>query len=214
MNSGVSPELKKVREAGAYSPVDMGSARCLVLLLVLSVATEVVCAQTCNPVHNTALLYFSREIATSGTAFRTWIEGTNCCSWTGVTCDSSGNVISLVVSNSDIPTVSPTGQNYTIASALGNLDSLVAMNISNIGLPGSLSQTLGTLTKLQNMTIDGCNLDGPIPDSFCNLVALKTFVLRNNLLTSYPDCFKKRPSITTLDLTGNKFDANDVPKRP
>ncbi|KAL2608384.1 hypothetical protein R1flu_026957 [Riccia fluitans] len=156
------------------------------------------------------LLYFSREIATSGTAFQTWTEGSNCCTWTGVTCDGSGRVTKLIVVNADIPTVSPGGQTYVIASSLGNLDSLLEMNITNIGLPGNLSPTLGTLTGLQSMTIDGCNLDGAIPDSFCSLNALQKFVIRNNLLTSYPDCFNNKPSITVMDLTGNNFNG---PKR-
>ncbi|KAL3676300.1 hypothetical protein R1sor_026248 [Riccia sorocarpa] len=192
----------------------MDPARLLALLLLLLIATEETVAQTCNPRDSDALLYFADEIATSGPTFKTWIPGSNCCQWDGIVCNSAGSVVSLIVGHPDIPTISPSGQDYVIASSLGSLDDLEVMNITNMGLPGSLSPTMGTLSKLQTMYIDGCNVVGAIPDSLCNLVALKTLVMRNNLFTSYPDCFKNRPSITTFDFTGNKFDAGDVPKRP
>ncbi|KAL3676297.1 hypothetical protein R1sor_026245 [Riccia sorocarpa] len=191
---------------------EMASSRFLVLMLVLSVAAEMGYAQTCSDTDNAGLLYFSREIAVSGSAFATWVEGTNCCGWAGVVCDSSGRVTSLVVNNTDIPNVAPSGQDYVIASALGNLDSLTELKIVNIGLFGNISPIIGTLSRLQTMYIDGCNLEGAIPPSYCNLGSLTTFVMKNMLLSSYPDCFNNKPSITTIDLTGNKF--TGAPKRP
>lgn len=190
----------------------MGHARFWTLLLVLSVAAEVTYAQTCSATDSTALLYFSRELWQVGNAFTTWQEGTNCCQWAGVTCNGGGRVIGLTITQADIPTAPPAGEPYVICSGLGDLGALESLNMTNIGLNGKLPTTLGGLSSLQTMVIDGCNLIGPIPAEFCKLSKLSTLVLRNNLLDSYPSCIDSLGSITTIDLTNNKF--GGAPKRP
>ncbi|BBN19313.1 hypothetical protein Mp_8g09600 [Marchantia polymorpha subsp. ruderalis] len=189
-----------------------GYTKVWTLLLVLSVAAKATQAQTCSATDQSALLYASREIVLSGKAFMTWLDGTNCCTWEGVTCNSAGRVEALTIVSADVPAPPPTGPTYTICSGLADLNSLRNLTIVNVALNGDLPTTIGGLTNLQVMNIDGCNLVGAVPAEVCKLSGLSTLILKNNLLDSYPDCINSMGSLSTIDLTGNKF--GGAPKKP
>jgi Leucine-rich repeat (LRR) protein len=88
---------------------------------------------------------------------KTWIGPDPCASpsWQGVVCDSAGEVVSIVLSNS--------GLVGTISPSLANLTSLSNLVLSGNALTGSIPPELTSLTSLKTVDVRNNNLGGPLP---------------------------------------------------
>lgn len=189
-----------------------GLVRFAALCLLLSVCAEVVTAQvpTCSATDGAALLYFYRELVFARSEFKTWVDGTNCCTWQGVGCDSNGNVNNLTIVNSEPVLPEPTGSTYFIGSGLIGLESLTYLLIRNVAFNGAIPTSWSTLTTLTHIELDGCNINGPLPYQLCLLTGLNYFSFPNNLLSGALDpCllspFSTFPSLKYYNVTGNSF---------
>ncbi|GAU28350.1 hypothetical protein TSUD_256780 [Trifolium subterraneum] len=144
----------------------------------------------------------------------TWKNGTNCCSWHGVSCDTvSGHVIGL---------------NLGCESLNGTFPGLIYLDLSNHKLFGSLPNWLLDIDSLQflglshnmftsmdqfirnqwlqDLDISFNLLAGDIPLSICNKSSLAYLNLAHNKLTGIiPQCLANLSSIQVLDLQMNKF---------
>ncbi|XP_028550161.1 receptor-like protein Cf-9 homolog isoform X5 [Dendrobium catenatum] len=80
----------------------------------------------CVEAESTSLLQLKQGF--SYFLFNTWIPGTNCCNWEGVTCDEWSRVISLDLSNQ--------GLDGEIPPTIGQLTSLQVLNMSHNYLTG------------------------------------------------------------------------------
>ncbi|CAI0447560.1 unnamed protein product [Linum tenue] len=102
-----------------------------------------------------------------------WNEGTDCCSWEGVTCDSStGRVVDLDISCQQMDGSSPPDVGYyyfphlrglnlaynhfngsTISSAIAKLTDLTRLNLSHTGFSGEIPSEFSHLKKLVSLDL-------------------------------------------------------------
>ena len=88
---------------------------------------------------------------------KTWIGPDPCASpsWQGVSCDSTGAVVSILLMNS--------GLVGTISPSLANLTSLGTLILSGNALTGPIPLELTSLTSLKTVDVSNNDLDGPLP---------------------------------------------------
>ncbi|XP_028550160.1 receptor-like protein 3 isoform X4 [Dendrobium catenatum] len=107
----------------------------------------------CVEAESTSLLQLKQGF--SYFLFNTWIPGTNCCNWEGVTCDEWSRVISLDLSNQ--------GLDGEIPPQLGNLLQLETFDLSVNKLSGMIPQELVSLHFLDYLNLSYNKLIGKIP---------------------------------------------------
>ena len=101
---------------------------------------------------------------------------TNICStWTGVRCDERG-----AVKNITLPGLSLHG---SIPSALGQVTSLQAIDLSNNAIGGTLPSQLSGLQLIQNINLQGNSIGGTIPNSLSTLTGLTSLNIGGNSVT-------------------------------
>ncbi|XP_020982733.2 receptor-like protein 54 [Arachis duranensis] len=185
-------------------------------------------SHSCHPEESSALFHFKTQLITNTTFFdgwyehecpnaypkmRTWENGTDCCSWMGVTCDSlSGHVIGLDLSCSalvgDIP------------SQISHLSKLQSLDLSwNSGLKWketTWKRMLQNATVLREIVLDETDMFSislnPL-SKWSFSFSLVTLSLRNTgirgYLTSHILCL---PNLYELQLYGNGNIQVHVPK--
>mmetsp|Transcript_15801 Transcript_15801/g.26486 ORF Transcript_15801/g.26486 Transcript_15801/m.26486 type:complete len:674 (-) Transcript_15801:90-2111(-) len=150
-----------------------------------------------------------------------WDESTPVCDWKGITCDSSGNLESVQVTNE--------GLQGTLPQSFGDLSTLVHLYLSSNQFTGSIPSNIKSLSKLKTLDVSFNNLGGQIPfplssamESFhvghnklsgnlptsfaAGTSNLKIFDVKyNRLIGTLPDSNKGLAVIETLDLSNNKF---------
>jgi Leucine-rich repeat (LRR) protein len=120
------------------------------------------------------------------------------CNWTGVTCDSRGRLIWLLLPNSNL--------NGIISPAVGNLSALVRLDLQSNQLSGSIPPELGMLSQLKELNLNINLLDGLIPDVLGLLRSLTYLSLSgNNLTGSIPEALCNCSSLTYIDLRTNSL---------
>ncbi|TYJ38681.1 hypothetical protein E1A91_A04G008700v1 [Gossypium mustelinum] len=148
-----------------------------------------------------------------------WKEGTDCCSWDGVTCDHlNAHVIALDLSCSWLYGNFPSNTtlfllphlqklnlahndfNYSkIPSEFGRFTSLFFLNLSR-------TRSLGNLFQLTHLDFSMNQLSGQIPRSFGNLLQLTHLDLSwNQLSGQIPRSLGNLLQLTHLDLSGNQL---------
>ncbi|CAO2832227.1 unnamed protein product [Amaranthus hypochondriacus] len=105
-----------------------------------------------------------------------WNQSTECCLWSGVTCDNSTyRVIGLNLKYFNII------GGIDNSSSLFRLHFIKSLDLSNNDIKGSIPSLMGNLTLLEHLDLSGNQFSGPIP-SFSLMKNLKTLDLsRNNL---------------------------------
>lgn len=126
----------------------------------------------------------------------------NCCTWTGVTCDNSTALSTRVISL-ELGSKRLTG---TLCDSLAGLNQLRILNLSHNFLHGSLPTNLFRLQKLEVLDLSNNNLVGRIPEEihlpsiwYVNISKNSFFGLMDNNLC------KTSPHIQYLDLSVNSF---------
>ncbi|KAI6148341.1 RNI-like protein [Pisolithus tinctorius] len=97
-----------------------------------------------------------------------WSQNLNFCTWTGVTCDTSGRVSSLALTYPGVPA--------TLPNEIGALSDLQV------------------LTVVGGNTIPA----GSLPESFVNLTAMTTLHLESTAITALPDTLFSSPGLTNI----------------
>ncbi|KAJ7545672.1 hypothetical protein O6H91_08G005400 [Diphasiastrum complanatum] len=208
----------------------------LVLIVASTSLSTVGCnaaAAACRAGDRQALLSFKEGFNDSRNILATWVNGTDCCGWVGVECDSSGRVVSLTVQgpifDNGLPFVRKSSFFGKAGASLGSLAALQALELSFVNFAGSpipdefgklvnlkslrlesthfgggLPKAMGKLVKLENLRIVDNSLPHPLPVEFCQLTQLQTVDVEINQITgSLPSCLNAWKNVTALTFSRN-----------
>ncbi|CAN6351129.1 unnamed protein product [Urochloa humidicola] len=120
-------------------------------------------------------------------------------SWTGVTCDE-GSRIRVISLN-----LSGMGLSGSISPEIASLTALTNISFANNNLLGSIPD-LGNLNKLERLHLQENKLFGLVPQTLGTMNALRELLLYNNSLSGpVPDNLLNKPGLTYKFLPGNLF---------
>ncbi|XVF77048.1 hypothetical protein PTKIN_Ptkin14bG0008600 [Pterospermum kingtungense] len=155
-----------------------------------------------------------------------WKQGTDCCSWDGVTCDNiTSRVIGLDLSCSWLHGTIPSNgslfrlphvqklnlahnhfNSSKMSSKFGEFASLVYLNLSASVFAGKIPTALGSLLKLDYLDLSYNNLSGQIPIAMGSLSNLNYLDLSyNNLSGQIPIAMGSLSNLNHLDLSYNNL---------
>ncbi|ESW12370.1 hypothetical protein PHAVU_008G106500 [Phaseolus vulgaris] len=109
----------------------------------------------------------------SQTLLSSW-DGNTSCSWLGISCDYSGSVSNINLTNIGL---SGTLQTLNFSS----LPNILTLDMSLNSLSGSIPPQIGVLSKLTHLDLSLNHLTGPIPSEITHLVNLHFLHLVNNV---------------------------------
>ncbi|XP_047260020.1 receptor kinase-like protein Xa21, partial [Capsicum annuum] len=96
-----------------------------------------------------------------------------------------------------------------ISNEIGNLSSLLFLDISENNLVGSIPITIGNLRNLQRFDLSNNKLTGFIGDHICKFQHLGEIYLGQNQLSgSFPNCLGNITSLREVHLGSNKLSSN------
>ncbi|CDY15822.1 BnaC02g34410D [Brassica napus] len=150
------------------------------------------------------LCFRPSESQTPLTCHPHWLANDNCCSWTGITCNSSftGRVTKLELGNKKL--------SGTLSESLGNLDQIKVLNLSRNFIKNSIPLSILTSPTLQTLDLSFNDLSGEIPQAL-NLPSLQSLDLStNNFNGSLTRSIGNLSSLVRLDVSWNSF-SGEIP---
>ncbi|KAH7543849.1 hypothetical protein JRO89_XS15G0031300 [Xanthoceras sorbifolium] len=103
----------------------------------------------------------------------------------------------------DVSFTSFSGQ---LPDSIGNLKSLIYLNLYDCNFIGSVPRSLSNLTELAFLNVASNNFSGHIPSSISNLEQLSSFSLDyNNFTGEIPDLFVNLTQLSYLDFSNNQL---------
>ena len=189
-----------------------------------------VTSTTCHVDDETGLLGFKSSITADPSGIlSSWKPGSDCCTWSGITCLFGSRVTSLsLMGQSSKPNSFLSGPISPSLSKVKFLDGLYLQNLRNIsgpfpdflfGLPelkfiyiennklsGRIPGSIGNLTGLSALSLSGNQFSGPIPSSISQLTGLTQLNLGGNSLTGpIPNEIQKLKNLTLFSLDRNQL---------
>ncbi|XP_010273915.1 PREDICTED: LRR receptor-like serine/threonine-protein kinase ERECTA isoform X2 [Nelumbo nucifera] len=127
------------------------------------------------------------------------------CSWRGITCDNvTFNVVALNLSGLNL--------GGEISPAIGDLKSLLSIDLRENLLSGQIPDEIGDCSSLKSLDLSFNNIYGDIPFSISKLKQIEFLILKNNqLIGSIPSTFSQIPNLKILDLAQNKL-SGEIPR--
>ncbi|XP_027941372.1 receptor-like protein 54 [Vigna unguiculata] len=169
----------------------------------------------CDPHDNLALLHFKASLTINNYAYNchevyptigTWENGTDCCSWSGVTCHPiSGHVIAL-----DLPCAGLQGQ-ITANSTLFSLSHMQSLNLAFNNFSSSqIPSTIGDLVSVTHLNLSSSNFEGEIPPRISHLSKLQSLDLSDEFRLKWEEGTWKRMLQNATGLRVLVLDYNDL----
>ncbi|KAF8402188.1 hypothetical protein HHK36_013140 [Tetracentron sinense] len=187
-------------------------------------------AGKCHVDDETGLLAFKSGIAYDPSGMlQSWKAGTDCCTWSGVTCLVGNRVTRLsLYGQPEDPKSFLSGTISSSLSKLRYLDGIYLQNLRNITgtfpellfdlpvldfvyiennkLSGQLPIKIGRLSRLGALSFAGNWFSGTIPSSISELTQLGQLKLSRNLLSGeIPDGIRRLKNLNVLNLDGNRL---------
>ncbi|RYR05984.1 hypothetical protein Ahy_B06g085795 isoform B [Arachis hypogaea] len=127
------------------------------------------------------------------------------CVWRGITCDNvTFNVVALNLSGLNL--------DGEMSPAIGNLKSLVTIDLKENRLSGQIPDEIGDCSSLQSLDLSFNEIRGDIPFSISKLKQLENLVLKNNqLIGPIPSTLSQIPNLKILDLAQNNL-SGEIPR--
>jgi len=169
----------------------------------------------CHPHDNLALLHFKASLTINIThnyyyyvyrSIETWENGTDCCSWSGVTCHPiSGHVIAL-----DLACAGLQGE-ITANSTLFGLSHMQSLNLAFNNFSNSqIPSTIGELVSLTHLNLSSSNFQGEIPSQISHLSKLQSLDLSDEFRLKWKEGTWKRMLQNATGLRVLVLDYNDL----
>ncbi|XLU21938.1 hypothetical protein S245_058004 [Arachis hypogaea] len=192
------------------------------LLVLMMFHFACLSSHSCHPYENSALLHFKTQLITNTTFYentyyehlcpnlypkmRTWDNGTDCCSWMGVTCHSvSSHVIGLDLSCSALV------GNIHPNSTLFYLTHLQTLSLAYNSIYGSeLPSQFGGFVSLTHLNLSYCAFKGDIPSQISHLSKLQSLDLSWNFALSLKETTWKKLLQNTTSLREVVLDETDM----
>jgi len=124
----------------------------LALLPLLSLLSPTSCV--CIEQDKISLLKFVQGLSQDSGLSTSWRNGTNCCTWKGITCDADGAVTEISLASM--------GLEGRISPSLGNITSLLSLNLSCNSLSGGLPAELLWSRSMVVFDVSFNNLNGDL----------------------------------------------------
>ncbi|KAF3786961.1 Receptor-like protein 12 [Nymphaea thermarum] len=159
-----------------------------VLVIVFFLAQAAQVAALCLPNQSSALLEFKQGLFfPQSDALGSWRNGTDCCSWSGVTCNSStGFVIFLqlsgVTASSPSARTRPNSSNFS--DSLFDLRHLRLLDLSYNQFKGSIPFRLVELRELTHLNLSNTGFSGQVPSQISQMTWLVSLDLSDSYLSS------------------------------
>ncbi|KAH8963294.1 hypothetical protein BDL97_04G000900 [Sphagnum fallax] len=173
-------------------------------------------ATMCYASDRNALLAFKAQLIDTEGALNYWDAQTDCCIWTGVTCDnthSRANSLNLwatcrnCVRNSSL-IVDPKIDGSNFVASLSGLTALTQLSFANLQIRFRFSIPPAiTLTNLVSLSLSGCQFSGPsIPAEVGNIVKLTDLSINGNQFPGgLPDSIGNLKNLNSLYLANNQM---------
>ncbi|KAK8450319.1 hypothetical protein SEVIR_6G005300v4 [Setaria viridis] len=204
----------------------------LVVLLLLTFASL---TSSCTEDEQSSLLDFLAQLSpgSDGSLRMSWMHGTDCCAWEGVTCRGDNTVMGVSLASK--------GLTGSVSPSLANLTGLMNLNLSHNSLHGILPTELVLHNSIAVLDVSFNHLTGPLKElrplnhnlplqvlnissnfftgqfpstiwgAMKNLIALNAS--NNSFAGQIPASIcKSSPSFSVLDLCYNKFSGNIPPE--
>uniref|UniRef100_A0A0E0NA29 non-specific serine/threonine protein kinase n=1 Tax=Oryza rufipogon TaxID=4529 RepID=A0A0E0NA29_ORYRU len=197
--------LSRLGSSSNYNKLTMPTL-CLVLALILFSASSISC---CTDHERNCLLQFLAGLSQDGHGglAASWPQGTDCCSWEGITCSSS--TASKAVTITDILLASKKLEG-SISPALGRLPGLQRLNLSHNSLSGGLPAEIMSSDSIVILDISFNLLNGDLQDSPSSSASGRRIQVINVSSNSFSGRFpssswEEMENLVVLNASNNSF---------
>ncbi|KAG2648568.1 hypothetical protein PVAP13_1NG020800 [Panicum virgatum] len=167
----------------------------LVLLLFPSLTSS------CTEQECTSLLRFLGGLSQDGNLTLTWKNGTDCCTWEGITCSPDRMVTDVFLAKRNLQ--------GSISSSLGNLTGLLHLNLSYNLLSGGLPLELVLSSSIIILDVSFNQLSGDLKEMSSATPArpLKVLNISSNLFSGHfpSTTWEVTKSLVVLNISNNSF---------
>jgi len=168
----------------------------LVLLLLLASHTS-----SCTEQESNSLLQFLGGLSLDNNLTLSWKNGTDCCTWEGITCSPERKVTDVFLASRSLQ--------GSISPFLGNLSSLLRLNLSYHWLSGSLPLELVFSRSIIILDVSFNQLSGNLQElpSSTPVRPIKVLNISSNLFTGrFPSTtWESMSSLVVLNASNNSF---------
>ena len=197
-----APQVVSVNSQGVITALSAGGA----VVTVMSGSASAVIRVSVRPVSKDEAALAAFYEAMGGSRWsnnENWLSARPVGDWYGVTSDSEGRVLELVLDRNGLSGVLP--------PELGDLDELVRLELRDIAIKGEIPDEMGRLERLRTLIIFESSITGRIPPSLADLRNLTGLYLDGNQLTGeIPSSLGNLSSLVNLRLTGNRL-SGEIP---
>ncbi|CAN6237174.1 unnamed protein product [Urochloa humidicola] len=170
--------------------------------LALALLLSWVCpAASCTAQEKASLLLFLSELSQGGRLATSWRNGTSCCTWEGITCNVNGAVSEV--------SLGYRGLEGKISPSLGDLGSLLRLNLSGNSFAGTLPPELMSSGSIVILDVSSNRLSGALQDlsSSASDLPMRLLNISSNQFTGElsSTMWEKTRSLVVLNASNNSF---------
>ncbi|CAL5023968.1 unnamed protein product [Urochloa decumbens] len=183
-----------MKYSNRFSTTFLGLALVLLLFLISP-------SRSCTEQEHNSLLQFLGGLSQDGNLTLTWKNGTDCCTWEGITCSLERTVTDVLLASRSL-------QGF-ISPSLGNLTGLLRLNLSYNLLAGNLPLELLSSSSIIVLDVSFNHLDGDLQElpPSTPTQPLKVLNISSNLFSGkFPSSsWEVTKNLVTLNASNNSF---------